>query len=119
MSNKLMLPVILSGYRPRADGSWSVTLSTNILKKNEKEAIDNMHQQLCCILIKDSDIVKDEVDAFDSVNLEIIDTKQSQSQRLRNVLFRLWEQEGSVGDSKKDYDNRMEQLIAHYKGKLV
>ena len=66
-----MLPAILSSYRPRADGSWSITLSTNILRADEKVVIDGMHQQLCCVLLKDSEVLNDELEAFDSVDMDL------------------------------------------------
>ena len=118
MSNKIMLPAILSSYRPRTDGSWSVTLSTNILRADEKVIIDRMHQQLCCVLIKDSDILNDELEAFDSIEMDLIDAKITPSQRFRNILFRLWEQENKQGEFKEFYKIKMDQLCEHFKGKL-
>jgi hypothetical protein len=119
MSNKIMLPAILSGYRPKVDGSWSVTFSTNILKAEEKQIIDRMHQQLCCVMIKDSDILTEEIEAFDSVEMDLIDAKVTPSQRLRNVFYRLWEQEGKAGEFKEFYRVKMETLVEHYKQKLA
>lgn len=114
-----MLPAILSGYRPKVDGSWSVTFSTNILKKEEKNIIDAMHNQLCCVMIKDSEILEDEIEAFDSVEMDLIDAKVTPSQRLRNVFYRLWEQEGKSGGFKEYYRVKMETLVEHFKQKLV
>jgi len=114
-----MLPAILSSYRPRADGSWSITLSTNILRADEKVVIDGMHQQLCCVLLKDSEVLNDELEAFDSVEMDLIDAKITPSQRFRNILYRLWEQEGKNGEFKEFYKVKMEQLCEHFKGKLI
>ena len=113
-----MLPAIMSSCRPRNDGSWSVTLSTNILREDEYRVILNMHQQLCCVLIKDSEIINDELEAFDSVEMDLIDAKITPSQRFRNILYRLWEQEGKQGEFKAFYKVKMEQLCEHFKGKL-
>jgi hypothetical protein len=121
-----MLPAILSSYRPRADGSWSITLSTNILRADEKVVIDGMHQQLCCVLLKDSEVLNDELEAFDSVEMDLIDAKITPSQRFRNILYRLWEQteklkgeEESKSEFKEFYKVKMEQLCEHFKGKLI
>lgn len=113
-----MLPVILSGCRPRNDGSWSVTLSTNILKEEEQHIILRMHNQLCCVMIKDSEVLAEEIEAFDSVEMDLIDTKRKPSQKLRDVFYRLWEQEGKEGEFKEFYRVKMEMLIEHYKLKL-
>ena len=40
------------------------------------------------------------------------------SQRLRNVLFRLWENTGKVGTSNDHYVSMMGKIIEHYKGKI-
>ena len=118
MSNKIMLPVILSSYRPKSDGSWSITLSTQILRKDEKAVIDSMHNQMCCIMLKDGDISTQEIEVFDSIDMETIDTKLTPSKRLYNVFWRMWEQEGKQGDFKEYYKVKMETLIEHFKQKL-
>lgn len=116
--SKLILPVILSSYRPRQDGSWSVTLSTNILRKDEKDIIDSMHQKLCCAMIKDSDVIADEIEVFDKIELEMIDAKLTPSKRLYNVFYRLWEKDNKPGEFKDYYKVKMEMVIEFYKGKL-
>jgi hypothetical protein len=42
---------------------------------------------------------------------------QSQSQRLRAVIYRIWEQK-QEGDFEKFYADFMEKIIDYYKGKL-
>ena len=113
-----MLPVILSSYRPKSDGSWGITLSTQILRKDEKAVIDSMHNQMCCILLKDGDINTQEIEVFDSIDMETIDTKLTPSKRLYNVFWRMWEQEGKEGEFKEYYKVKMETLIEHFKQKL-
>lgn len=119
MSNKILLPVILSGYRPRNDGSWSITLSTNILKSEEKVIIDSMHQQLCCVMLKDSEIKTDEIEIFDSVDMDLVDTKKTPSKRLSNIFYLLWKQEGEQCEFKDYYKTKMEILCEHFKNKLL
>lgn len=113
-----MLPAILSGCRPRTDGSWSITLSTNILREDEYRVILNMHQQLICVLIKDSDILADEVEVFDSVDLDLIDAKVSPSKRQMNIIYRIWEQKGKQGDFKDYYKTRMNRNAENLKSEL-
>jgi len=62
-----------------------------------------------------------QIDVLDVVGLPEIKVdkdRKSQATRLRAVLWRLWEQEGKVGDSETFYNAKMEQLIEHYKEKL-
>lgn len=41
------------------------------------------------------------------------------SARLRAVIWRVWEQDGSQGDFDIYYKNSMENIIEHYKEKLI
>lgn len=110
----------MSSYRPRVDGSWTITFSTNILRPDEKIIVDRMHQQVCCLLIKAAEnIDESEHEAMDSIDLDLIDDKKTPSQRLRNVLFVKWKQEGGDGEFKEYYKVYMEKIIDHYKAKLI
>jgi hypothetical protein len=56
---------------------------------------------------------------IESLKSELEDTLKKPSQRLRGVLFRLFEQDNDGFKTfSKYYDSKMEQLINHYKGKL-
>jgi hypothetical protein len=44
---------------------------------------------------------------------------KSRSQRLRDVLFRVWEQEGKPGTQEEYYAAEMERIIASYRRRLV
>lgn len=116
--NKIILPAILDSYRPRKDGSFSITLGTNILTSEQKTIIYRMHNQLCAVMIKDADVKADEIEVFDAIDLETIDTKLTPSKRLYNVFWRIWEQEGKQGKFKEFYKQKMESLIEHFKQKL-
>ena len=60
----------------------------------------------------------DEVEELDKVELDIYDEPKTQSQRLRNVIFILWKQEGEKGDFKTFYKQKTEEIIQHFKNKL-
>lgn len=44
--------------------------------------------------------------------------QKTQAQRLRGVIYRLWEQNGRKGDSEEYYRSMMEKLIEQLKEKL-
>jgi hypothetical protein len=122
--NKILFPAILSGYNPKVDGSFTIRFSTNVLRSDEKQIIDAMFQKVCVVMVKSEGIndVKfesDEIEAFDSVDMDLVDNKKTPSQRLRDVLYRLWEQEGKESEWKEFYKTKIEILINHYKGKLL
>lgn len=49
---------------------------------------------------------------------DTVDGGKSQSQRLKNVLYRFWEQSKTDEDSSAFYSRTMEKIIEHYKEKL-
>ena len=77
-----------------------------------------MYGQLCCAMLKDGDVSTQEIEIFDSIDLETVDTRLTPSKRLYNVFWRIWEKEGRPGEFKDFYKTKMEQLIEHFKGKL-
>lgn len=60
-----------------------------------------------------------EKDMIQSLESDFEDKRKSPGQRLRGVLYRLWEQTPDGFDTfAKYYDSKMETLIEHFKGKL-
>jgi hypothetical protein len=116
---KLLIPTILTAYRPKADGSWSVSFSTPILNREQKQIIDSLHNQACFLLIKEAEISADEVELIDSVDVDLGNTK-TPSKRLKDVLFVCWTQDNKgYTDFKDFYKHKMEVLIEHFKSKLL
>ena len=60
---------------------------------------------------------RDEVDELDAIELDLYDDPKSQSQRLRNVLYKVWIQD-PTGTFKEYYKHGTERIIQHYKGKI-
>lgn len=119
MSNKITLPAILDSYRPRKDGSFSITLGTNILTEEQILPIHRMHSQLVVVMLKDGEsVTNEEIEIFDTIDMEMIDTRLTPSKRLYNVFYRLWEQKDKPGEFKDYYKVQMETLIEHFKQKL-
>lgn len=85
--------------------------------------LDSMFQQECMLAIKQTDtpFLDSELNDLDNIDLDLEDTTKTPSKRLRNVLYRIWEQEhsnNSVPIFKDFYKTEMEKIITHYKGKL-
>jgi len=118
MKNKIIIPAILSSYRPKADGSWGVSFSTNILSKEQKTCIDDMHNTAVMLMIKEGEITKDETEIMDAVDADLIENEKTPSKRLRNVLYIRYTQEGVKMDFKEYYKMRMEELITKEKSML-
>ena len=61
------------------------------------------------------------LDSIQEEDIPIEDTEfqtKTPSQRLRGVLFRVWETEGSKGEFNDYYRTEMERIINHFKNKL-
>ncbi len=116
--NKILIPAILQRYSPRADKSWSISLNINEPSAEQKVIIDMLFQQSCFVLIQDAGISKQDEQIIDGIDLDLGNDK-TPSQRLRNTLYRNWEQDNKGNAVFKDYyKSEMERLITHYKGKL-
>ena len=60
----------------------------------------------------------DTLDVVSLPELAVEKNEKTKAQRLRGVLFRLWESEGKPGTSEEFYNVKMEQFIDFVKEKL-
>jgi hypothetical protein len=115
---KILLPVILENYRPRKDGSVGLSFSTQELTIDKVVEVHSLLNSYGILHFKAGEkMTAEDIALVDNVDMDLNNGK-SQSQRLRGVLFILWEQSGSVGDFKEFYRVHTEKIITHYKSKL-
>ena len=66
---------------------------------------------------------EDEIEELDNLDMDIYDNRKTQSQRLRGVLYKVWEQGAHNIDPYLDfktfYKQKTEEIIQHYKNKLT
>lgn len=112
----VILPAILSSVKSRADRSWSLGFSTRELAGEEASELMSMLQTEGHLLFSNTSGVeeKDVPGAKADAGLG----KKTPSQRLHNVLYVLWEQNGSKGTFDTFYSNSMERLIDTIKEQL-
>jgi hypothetical protein len=94
--------VIVDKVQTTKDGGLKITLLTQDITTEQK------------IVLFDS------INAFETLQIKEINAPEtkSQSQRLRAVLYRLWEQ-GTKATPSEDFIHKMfEELISYYKEKL-
>jgi len=101
----------------------SVTISFNTMQEQstiEMAELDDMFQQDCVIAIKpgETPFLDGELKDLDSIDMDIEDRSKTPSKRLRNVLYRLWEQDSNELEWKEFYKNKMERLIEQIKTRL-
>lgn len=112
----IILPAQLTGLSPRADESWSLRFVTRELSQVEAASILPLHMRELCIALKETDISDDEAMSLPDVRVERGD--RSPAQRLRGVLYRLWQQRAPEDTRSADeyYLGMMNKIIDHYKG---
>lgn len=120
MENKLLLPAALTNFRPKADGSYSLTYATYILSEEQKIQIMRMHNHSGILLFADKEEhSSSDIKMIDNVDVDLGNTK-TPSQRLRSVIYLLHQQQGGeeLMPFKDFYVNQMEKMINYFKSKL-
>ena len=108
----------LDGYQRRKDRSVSLRFVTQEKTSTEIMDIDRLVDTFGILYFRGEERINhEELEALDAVELDLYDEPKSQSQRLRNVLFKVWNQDPR-GEFKEFYKNETERIIEHYKGKL-
>lgn len=113
---KVLLPAILSGVASRKDRSYTLKFETRELSGKSASALLDMLQQEGHLLFSPNDDIS-ETDVPDE-KADAMMGKKTQAQRLRGVIFRLWEQKGKNGDFDEYYKSVLENMIDQIKEKL-
>lgn len=100
------------------DYRLTITVDQSMVQDDKLLRINAMHGLNVYVMIKEAEIKPSEVNQLD--NAGYIPEGKSCSQRLRAVLFRLWEQQAKDSGVDKDrfYEQKMETIIQHFKDKL-
>lgn len=113
-----LLPAQIEGIASRKDKTVRVTFGTQELSPNDAASLFNLNQKFCFIGIKEESFQSYEVEALDTLKADL-DTNKTPSQRLRNILFRNYEQNNEgYQDFTTYYLAKMEKICDHYKSKL-
>jgi hypothetical protein len=116
----ILIPAQLEAVTTRKDKTLKLTFGTNELTPSQAAELFGIANQFGYLAFKDESFRRDELDAVESLKSELEDTLKKPSQRLRGIMFRVYEvdNEGFTTFAKY-YDSKMEQLITHFKNKLA
>lgn len=115
---KIITAAQLDGYQRRKDRSVSIRFVTQEKTSGEIMEIDRLVDTFGILYFRGEERMNhEELEALDAVELDLYDEPKSQSQRLRNVLYKIWTRD-QVGEFKEFYRKETERIIEHYKGKL-
>lgn len=117
MNRPIQLPVLITSLATKVDGSIAIKLETRELDHNDSATLFEMRGAEAWAIISPSEIKDEDVKLPTERADPSIGTK-TPSQRLRAVLYRLWEQGKSGTDFESFYRIKMEAIIEQLKGKL-
>ena len=114
----IVIPAQLEGVRTRKDRTLHIGFGTQELEPAKAGAVMALSQQLCYLAIKPEPFSAAESTLIDNLKADIELNAKTPAQRLRGVLYRLWEQQGVSEDFPVFYEREMHRIIKHYKTKL-
>lgn len=117
MSDKITLPVLFVNPVFKVDGSVKLVFETRELSGLDIAILADYRQKEGWLIFSANELTLTEADIPDEKANPMVGQK-TQAQRLRGVIYRLWEQNGKKGDSEAYYRSVMESLIDQLKEKL-
>lgn len=114
------LPAQLEGYRSLKDRTLKLSFETQELSPERMADIHYSLNKIGYLAFAPDPFTTKEINDLDSLKVEYDDTGKPPSQRLRAVLYRLWEQSPEGYKAFNDfYNSKMEGFITHLKSKLI
>lgn len=115
--SKLVLSATLENLSTRADGTIKISLGTQELANDDAGALFQFRGKFIKVLLSDSEITKMQEEVIDTEKM-VAPQGKSRAQRLRAVLYRYHEQIKDDRTFDQFYEDKMEELIEHFKKKL-
>lgn len=109
----IQLPANLNSYRDKVDGSATLSFSTRELTDEEIIILRQYRMKEGWLLFKENAFSESEVPDEDAPT-----EGKSHSQRLYNVMFKVWAQAKPMEDFESWRRIQMEKLISFYKDKI-
>jgi len=112
----LKVPAEISRVQTMADGGLRLFVDTQEVGPEDKGLIMGLHKKLGWFLFAESEVNQE--DALDLPDIKFEKDEKTPSQRLRAVLYLLWEKQGKKGTSEEFYRKYLEKVIESLKEKL-
>lgn len=108
----------ITGIRTLKDGTLSLSMAMQEMQPTTAASLFSLQNQLTKMYITTDNISDEQKDILDEWQVE--HESKSPSKRMRNVLYRIWEQDHQgYEDFQLFYNYRMNQLIEKLKEKLT
>ena len=120
MSKTILIPAIYEGSRDLKDRTKKLTFQTNEVTPDQASSLQMCVQNFVYLAIKPEEFTHEQIETINDLKSDYDEFGKNPSQRLRAVLYRLWEQ-GSEGykDFNLYYQFKMQGFISHLKSKLL
>lgn len=113
-----LFPAIVDKLSTLKDGSVNVTVSTQELSPSKAAELFELRGKLATIYISPAEITNKEMHLIDTMEPDL--PGKTPSQRMRNVLFVLWKQDGEgYKDFPQYYEAKMNKFIEELKNNIV
>lgn len=120
MKNAIKIGATVGGVSTRTDKSVCVKLVTQEITPDVAGELYRLQNAFVYAVLKEEDFGRDEIEAIEALEAEFVDDKKkTSSQRLRAVLYRVWQEDDKGFDKFNSfYLSEMERVIEHFKSKL-
>lgn len=95
----IIIPALLESISTLKDGTIKLVFETQELQPSDVGLLFSYRKGLGYLAYKPESFIKEQIEIFDTLKVDNFDNEKSDSKRMRNILFRLWEQD------KKGYDD--------------
>jgi hypothetical protein len=113
------VPATIEKIETMADKSLRLRIDTQELSREEAAQVFELHEKLGWFTFSEQEIKKEDLVDLPEVKKEFKNQK-SPSERLRNVLYVVWEEIGKPDKSFESWRSaEMEKIISHYKQKYL
>lgn len=118
MNEGLILAAILENVSTRRDGTIKLTIGCQELSSSKSGELISMQNKLMAVYLSIKETIPQHIlDTVDQIDIDV--PGKSKSQRLRAVLFRIWELEKEGHKTFESYyAYKMEQYISQVKEHL-
>lgn len=113
----LQIPATIESINSRVDGTWSLKIGTQELDEENARAVIGLNRKLGYFIFKENPL--EEADLIDiPESTPEFKGDKTPGQRLRGVLYVLWEQTKATKTFDEFYRQKMENIIQWAKEKL-
>lgn len=115
----ITVPAILESVSTRKDRTLKLIFGTNELSPSQAGQLLSDTEKFGWLAFKGESFNLDETKMMESLKADTSEGFKSDSQRLRAVLYRNWEQDAEGFTTfTRYYSHHMEQMITHFKSLL-